>query len=308
MNKSHSFNLSLALFVTFVLCLTTTLIYAANASAGEALAQHVVVVGCDGMSPDGVRKADTPAMDRLMKEGAFTLHARAVMPTSSSSNWASMIMGAGPEQHGVTSNDWQPGKYEIEPTVKGPGGIFPTIFSVIRQQRPGAFTAAIYDWDDFGRLFERDMVDVKIDGDGPADTTNKAVEIIKTKKPLLTFIHLDHVDHAGHEFGHGTPEYYQAVEEADRYIADVVKAIQDAGIADSTFLLVTADHGGVGKGHGGATMPEIEIPWIAAGSGVKHKEIAVPVDTFDTASTIAYVLGLKQPDCWIARPVMAAFE
>jgi len=46
-----------------------------------------------------------------MREGAWTLHARGVMPTVSSPNWASMIMGAGPEQHGVTSIDWQPYKF-----------------------------------------------------------------------------------------------------------------------------------------------------------------------------------------------------
>ena len=36
----------------------------------------------------------------------ISIHARGVIPTVSSPNWASMIMGAGPEQHGITSNDW----------------------------------------------------------------------------------------------------------------------------------------------------------------------------------------------------------
>jgi hypothetical protein len=58
------------------------------------------------------------------------------MPTSSSPNWASMIMGAGPEQHGVTSNDWETNKFEIPALEVGPEGMFPTIFGVIRRQRP----------------------------------------------------------------------------------------------------------------------------------------------------------------------------
>ena len=53
-----------------------------------AQAKHIVVVGCDGMSPDGVLKAKSPVMRRLMKDGAWSLHARGVMPTSSSPNWA----------------------------------------------------------------------------------------------------------------------------------------------------------------------------------------------------------------------------
>ena len=86
---------------------------------------HVVIIGCDGMSPDGIQKAKTPSMDSLMRRGAYTLRARGVMPTSSSPNWASMIMGAGPEQHGITSNGWRPDKFEIAPTAVGSGGIFP---------------------------------------------------------------------------------------------------------------------------------------------------------------------------------------
>lgn len=57
------------------------------------------------MSPAGIAQADTPVLDSLMAVGAWTMHARGVMPTSSSPNWASMIMGAGPEWHGITTND-----------------------------------------------------------------------------------------------------------------------------------------------------------------------------------------------------------
>src|SRR4051812_8441012 len=47
-------------------------------------AQHVVVIGCDGLSPDGVRKARSPVMKRMMAQGAWSLTARGVMPTTSS--------------------------------------------------------------------------------------------------------------------------------------------------------------------------------------------------------------------------------
>jgi len=274
----------------------------------SAQVKHMVVIGCDGMSPDGVRKADAPVMKRMMREGAFTLHGRGVMPTSSSPNWASMIMGAGPEQHGVTSNDWQPDKYDIPPTVKGPGGIFPTVFSVLREQRPDCTLAVFHDWNDFGRLFERKMVDVIEDLDGPTNTVNRAVDCIQSRRPTFTFIHLDHVDHAGHTFGHGTPEYYAAVGVADKLIGEVLAAVQQAGIKDSTLVLVTADHGGHGKSHGQPIMADLEIPWILVGPGVRAgHEITTPLNTYDTAATIAFAFGLKQPDAWVARPVTEAF-
>ena len=88
----------------------------------------------------------------------------------------------------------------------------------------------------------------------------------------------------------------------------ILDGLQDAGIAEQTIVLITADHGGKGKGHGGATMAEIEIPWILAGPGVAAgKELTRPVNTYDTAATVAYIFGLKTPECWIARPVVEAF-
>jgi predicted AlkP superfamily pyrophosphatase or phosphodiesterase len=272
-------------------------------------ADHVVILGFDGLSPDGIEKADTPTFHRLMKEGAFTLHARGVMPTDSSPNWASMIMGAGPEQHGVTSNDWKPDRFQIAPTFVGPGGIFPTVFSVLREQRPSSVIAVFHDWDDFGRLVEPKVADVKEDCKGPAETAEHAVAYFKEKKPAFSFLHFDHVDHAGHEHGHGSPEYYKAVEEADHLVAQVIEGLKTAGMLERTVILISADHGGVGKGHGGATLAEIEIPWIIWGPGIaKGREIRTPVNTFDTAATVARIFGLEVPAAWIARPVLGAFE
>ena len=76
----------------------------------------------------------------------------------------------------------------------------------------------------------------------------------------------------------------------------------------STIVLVTSDHGGKGKGHGGSTMGEIEIPWILRGRGVAAgRELPATVNTFDTAATVAHALGLSPPKCWIGRPVLDAF-
>ena len=271
--------------------------------------EHVVVIGVDGLSPEGIRRAKTPVLHRMMADGASTLHARGVMPTVSSPNWASMIMGAGPEQHGVLSNDWKPGPGPITPTVVGPGAIFPTVFGLLRQQRPSSKIGCFHDWDGFGRLVERDVCDRIAHTKGPVETTNQAIAFLKEQRPSLLFIHLDHVDHAGHQHGHGTPQYDSAVEEADRLIGLVLAALRDSGMADRSLVLVTSDHGGKGKGHGGSTMDEIEIPWILQGQGaIPGWELPVTVNTYDTAATIAYALGLTPPKCWIGRPVAEAFS
>ncbi|NLP57086.1 alkaline phosphatase family protein [Lutibacter sp. B1] len=271
--------------------------------------QHVVVIGFDGLSPNGLKNAKTPNFDSIIKEGAYTLHARAVLPTSSSSNWASMIMGSGPEQHGITSNQWERNNLILPTVIEDEHFLFPTIFGLIDNQVENAEIGAIYHWEGFGRLFEKKAVDYDVNGKTEDETANLAIEYIKTKKPTFTFIHFDHVDHAGHEFGHGTEEYYKSVEKADNFLGEIINAIKETGIEDNTLVIISADHGGIGKGHGGETLEEIEIPFILWGKSVKNDfKIKYPVYQYDNAATVAFALNIKMPYACIGKPVKFAFE
>ena len=270
---------------------------------------RVVMFGVDGMSPDGVRNANTPNMHRMMKEGAYTMHDRSVLPTSSSPNWASMISGAGPDRHGVTSNSWERNDDGIAPVAIGDEGIFPTIFSVVRHGKPDAEIGVVHDWDGFARLVEATKVNYIKHEDGPYKTVSEAIRYAREKKPDFLFLHLDNVDGAGHDKGHGSPEYYQSVALADSLLGVLIDAYRAAGLYDQTIFIVSADHGGIGHGHGGESMAEMEIPFILSGPGVKKDyEIKGPVFQYDNAATIAYIWHLPTPNAWIGRPVRSAFE
>jgi predicted AlkP superfamily pyrophosphatase or phosphodiesterase len=274
-----------------------------------APSEHILIVGCDGFGSVGFTPSNTPVLHQLMREGSYTLHARGVMPTSSSPNWASIIMGAGPEQHGVTSNDWETNKYEIPPVATGMGPMFPTIFGTLRQQRPDAYIACVHDWDGFGRLMEPRAMDLLENVKESPKTARRAGEVLRQHKPTFLFVHFDEVDHAGHEFGWKSPEYFKAVEEVDGLIGNLLGALKEAGIRENTVVIMTADHGGKGKSHGEPTMEELEIPVIMAGPGIKRgHEIMSPVNTYDTAATVARLFGLKAPGVWIGRAVTEALE
>lgn len=277
----------------------------ANSPPGAARkAGHVIVIGVDGLSPDGVMKADTPTLRDMMEHGSWSMNARGVLPTSSGANWASMINGAGPEQHGVTSNDWQVGEFNFPTSVAGSGGFFPSIFQVLTDQQPESEVGSVYHWEGFGNLYDHRFVDYDVHGKDEDETTALAVAYIKTKQPAFLFVHFDHVDGAGHAYGHGTPQYYVAVAKADSLIDRIRQATADAGIADETVILVTSDHGGVGKGHGGESLAELEIPWIAYGKNINPgTRLDLPINTFDTAATAAWLLGAKIPFAWLGRPV-----
>jgi predicted AlkP superfamily pyrophosphatase or phosphodiesterase len=277
--------------------------------AAAAVVEHVVVIGVDALGPIGIEKAETPHLDALIAKGAHTFEARSVMPTSSSPCWASMIMGAGPEQHGILSNDWPLPKGFLKPTATGHKSMFPTMFYVLRQARPDIVTAVVYDWGGFARLYERDLVDVNIDGDGAEDTAVQAAAVIRERKPALTFVHLDHVDHALHQDGFASEPYFREVEKADALIGKILAAVEAAGIAATTAVIVAADHGGDGKSHGGTSLAEMTIPWIIAGPGVAAgKTIDMPVNIYDTAVTVVHLLGVEPHPAWIGRPVVKAGE
>ncbi len=279
------------------------------AAAGVQAAPRVIVVGVDGLSALGLDAAKKPNIAGLMSHGAWTLHARAVLPTVSSPNWASMIMGAGPAQHGVTSNEWMPDRHSIEPSCKGPSGIFPTMFLLLRQQKPSSDIAIFHEWDGFARLVEPGIPTVIEHGTSAADTMRRAISYVETHNPDLLFIHLDSVDDAGHKYGHMTQEYLRAIAEADGMVGDLLSALEKRNVRAGTIILLTADHGGVGKGHGGESMAELEIPWIISGPGVKAgTELKLPVNQFDTAATIAYLLDLQTPPCWIGGTVSEALR
>ena len=124
-------------------------------------------------------------------------------------------------------------------------------------------------------------------------------------KPALMFLHLDLMDHAGHTEGWESPAYARALAHCDELLGQLMDHLRESRMLGSTIVLVSSDHGG----RGGSTMTELEIPWMIRGPGVAAgKEIAEAIDTFDTASTVAYLYHLKQPGCWLGKPVLQAFQ
>ncbi|MDR9447528.1 MAG: alkaline phosphatase family protein [Balneolaceae bacterium] len=280
-----------------------------NSGPAYGSSKHVIFIGVDGLSPDGIREASTPALDRLMSEGSYSLSARGVRPTNSSPNWGSMLMGAAPEQHGVTSNGWREDRQPYPPTTKvGNRGWFPTIFDLIQDQRPEMEVGTVYHWKGFQNLFNRETPDYEKHGRTEEITTEIAIDYIESQKPNYLFVHLDHVDAAGHRDGHGSQPYYASVTKADSLIGLLLDAL-DETFGDSYVVMVSSDHGGVGFGHGGDSLAEIEIPWIIAGQGIKSGlDLQSRINTFDSPSMAAYLLGVQQPQAWIGRPVVESLQ
>ncbi|MBV7531152.1 alkaline phosphatase [Chitinophaga sp. sic0106] len=270
--------------------------------------RHVILIGMDGFGAYSFPKADNPVMKKMMQDGAWTLEARSVLPSSSAVNWASMVMGAGPELHGYT--EWDSKVPELPSRVLDQYGMFPSIYTLLREQKPKAEIGVIYSWQGIGYLFPKQAVNHSVaTHDNDSLATTEAITYLKAKKPDFLFIHFDEPDGVGHNIGHHTPEYYAQVQKNDVLLGKIFQGIKDAGMWENSIIILTADHGGIKKGHGGKSMDEMQIPWIIQGPGVKkNTHIKNSVMTYDTAATIAWILGLKTPQVWTGRPVMEAFK
>jgi len=230
------------------------------------------------------------------------------MPTVSAPNWATILSGAGPEQHGVTSNSWSLVNQGFEPTIKDADGFFPTLFTLIHKQMPKAVTAMFYDWKWLGSYVNQKLITNEQFVQGHVMITSVALNYIKTEKPVFTFIYYGHPDEVGHSMGHGTPAYFQSINDIDTEIGKIVAALKEYGMEKNTTIIITSDHGGIGYGHGGESMVEIEVPWIISGPGIKKGMLLEsPNDLTNTAPTIAKILGLKVPPEWIGRAVNDIF-
>lgn len=271
-------------------------------------ARRLVFIGLDGWAGNTYDQSEMPYTKQLAAEGALTLKKRAVLPSSSAVNWASIFMGVGPEVHGYLN--WG----SKAPEMQQPTGtvtkdnIFPTVFQEARRQRPDAHMAFFYEWDGMKYLADTLAFNHHEQTHG-GETARKAAAYIKANKPDVAVVVFDNPDHAGHSKGWASPEYYETMKELDKDVACIVEAIKEAGLADETTIMITGDHGGINKGHGGTSMYEINSPLVLWGNGIrKGAVINDMVMGYDLAATMAHILDIDTPGCWRGRNIDQAFE
>ena len=196
-----------------------------NVSAGRPKAKHVVLFAIDGWGGYSVPKAkNIPNIRKIMDSGCFTLHSRSTLPSSSAINWASMFMGAGTEMHGYT--EWNSRTPEIPSFCVNERGIFPTIFSVIREQMPEAETGCLMEWVGIKYLIDSAAVNCVevLDESQQSLLCERAERYILEKKPDFVAICYDQLDHTGHADGFDVPEYYTTLERIDTFLGRVIEA------------------------------------------------------------------------------------
>lgn len=295
------------------------------ATAANPLVPHVVIISMDGAAPWVVRHTPMPVLHQLFREGASTWDAETIRPTVTLPSHASMLTGVQPSRHRVTWNDWRPGNGIVQ---------VPTIFTAAKQA--GLTTAMFVGKEKLWHLLQPGSVDhfdyggrtwaeapisasrgsredyaaaAKDQANRTLAVARRAADYLHRHRPNLCFIHLADPDVVGHQYGWGSPEQRRSLQEVDAALDQVIRALRRAGLRNRTVILITADHGGHGKGHSAGVLEDLLIPWIAWGAGVRSGHaLTVPVNTCDTAATALWLLNVPPPVAMDGKPIRSAFR
>ncbi len=242
-----------------------------------------------------------PHLRRLIAEGSYSDRTLSVFPTLTGPAHTSLVTGAGVGTHGVLGNNrfdpaswlWGEDNYDRQPAYREHRWIqVPTLWSAARTQ--GLETAAI-GWPqtqggpiDYAigisaastaaesreRIRQSaspgwlDRVEERLGPLGALDRRMAdhlralvAVEILRLYGPAFMAVHFSLTDAVQHANGPGTPPALAAMETADQNLGVVMAGVVDAGLAETTTIVVTGDHGFVNM----HTEIAINLPLVEAG-------------------------------------------
>lgn len=264
----------------------------------------VIIVSIDGLRPDAIERYPAATLQRLLRDGAYSLEAQTISPSRTLPSHTSMLTGVGPEVHGITWNEERLDEHGMVAV--------PTIFDLASAE--GLRTAAFVSKAKLNHLLRPHSLDQR---QSPRSNRTywlatrvipNAIAYMESRRPDLLFVHISEPDIAGHTAGWMSFAYGWAVRRADGAVAKLLEAATRTYGAGAYTVIVTSDHGGHRRDHGSEDPRDMTIPWIVWGKGVEVPgPIDEPIRTMDTAATALWLLGVGIPEDWQGRPVTAPF-
>ena len=265
-----------SLSLVLLLTLTATVVLIAQTSRGPGAASHIVIISLDGFMASALfdESVPLPTLRRLAAQGAAARGMRPVNPTVTWANHTSMVTGVTPAKHGVIFNGLlvrDPGvPPRVEPWRDRSEMVHaPTLYDVAHGS---GLTTAQVDWvaiwnaptvtwefrerpDPQGAI-AREMIGAGLVSQEAVENfdsknivfrdhvwTAAAAHIIREHRPHLMMFHLLTLDAVQHRYGPGTLAATSAMAHLDGQVADIVLAVEQAGLAARTTFVIVSDHG-----------------------------------------------------------------
>ncbi len=248
-------------------------------------ANKVLIIGLDGARPDAIQAASTPTIDALVANGTYSWDVLNEGVTSSGPGWSNILTGVWQDKHGVIDNSFNGSDYAN----------YPSLFERIEGYDPDLYTMSICEWHPINDIIISQFADEVINTSDPSDTEAKVISALTFKDPDIMFVHLDSPDHAGHSYGFSpdVPQYMTALEDVDTSIGKMLEALEARPTRqeENWLIILTTDHGGLGTSHGGNSLEERNVFFIASGDNVEKKEIEKTIATEVITNPVANCLA-----------------
>jgi hypothetical protein len=290
--------------------------------------KRVLLIGVDSMFRYSLNKSDHTIFDYMMKEGSFSFLGRTTIQSISGPGWSTILCGMDSEDTGITDNDWYApwmfgGKVHQITPVTGANEPFPCIFSELKKNNKNLKIKISYDWEFFinfgnlsfpGSLDKEDYcdtIDGSLHGYDKCDNEILRNTLLNIREDFdFIFTYFGSVDECGHEKGFDNEEYRQYVGKINNFIEIIFDELKYHGIFDSTYIIITADHGvqPQTKWHGEWNDINIHIPWFIKGPNIKKNyQIKSKIKNADTAPTIMHIFGFEPSNIWRSKVVNEIF-
>lgn len=252
----------------------------------------VLIIGIDGCRPDALLAANTPNMDALWKNGAYSFKAQTDEISSSGPAWTAMLTGVWHDKHNVLNNDY------TDPELEA----YPHFFHRIREEKPGIVCYSIANWGPIHKILQEGDAAFAASESNDSRVASSVSDILKSKELDVMFVQLDEVDHAGHTHDYlpDSKRYLKAIERSDRQVGKMVDAIKKRQSYDDEnwLIIISTDHGGSNFGHGKNIPEHTTIFYIAYGERAVQGEIKNEVGVVDVAVTAMDHMGITIKESW----------
>ncbi len=258
--------------------------------------ERALIISYDGLRTDAIAAAPMNNLLELMKTSAYSLtSAITIAYPSTLPSHAAMLSGLCMAKNGITYDKY----FKYMGYSKGVD-----IFDLAHAA--GMRTVMVVSKDKLRQLAEPETTDVFEVRYGEPAVSKEAVAQIAQGFGLM-FVHFAGADLRGHKYGWMSDPQFKVLQQGDEALGQILTALDENGLRDTTLIIITADHGGHDKNHIGTKIEDYRVPWIASGPTIVPAEITARLHTMDTAATVAYGLGLPLQADWDGIPVYEAF-
>ena len=220
---------------------------------GQSTKPYLVLVSFDGFRWDYASLTETPAMDRMARNGLKAEALQPAFPTVTFPNHFSIASGMLPWRHGIVANDFpdESGEnwyhYKDRSTVQdGRWYLAEPIW--VTAEKAGMRTAAYY--------FVGTEADIEgvhpshwraFDADVPGRArVNQVLDWLgepEATRPHLVTLYFEDVDESGHRYGPESQQNLEAVRRLDGYLDSLMDGISALPHGGDVYVLLVSDHG-----------------------------------------------------------------